>query len=304
MDDLFARSLLVVTGKGGVGKSTVAAALGLAAVRRGLGTIVVEVARQDDVTPLLPSSSAARAGEESLIGEGLHHLSIDPQRALEEYLRQQIGVRAVAGLLARSRMFATLTAATPGMSELLAIGKVWDLTRPRRRARGERRYDLAILDAPATGHALAMLRAPSTFAALARAGPIAQQARDLVTFLGDPRRTAAVLVCLAEEMPVNETLDLRAGLTQAPGVLVARVVVNGVLRHRFSGRDERTLRAAPPSPARHAALYAAGWARRQRAQIARLRRGLGGMPITTLPMILDSALDANVLERFSRDLER
>jgi len=115
MDGLFAHSLLVVTGKGGVGKSTVAAALGLAADRRGLRTIVVEVAARDDLSRALGTSDAAGAYAEQAVSDRLHHISIDPQRAMEEYLRQQLPIGPLAALLARSRIFTALSAATPGM---------------------------------------------------------------------------------------------------------------------------------------------------------------------------------------------
>ena len=304
MDGLFAHSLLVVTGKGGVGKSTVAAALGLAAGRRGLRTIVVEVAARDDLSRALGASDAAGAYAEQAVADGLHHISIDPQRAMEEYLRQQLPIGALAALLARSRIFTALSAATPGMRELLTIGKVWELAQHQRRTRGSRPYDLVVLDAPATGHGLAMLQAPGTFASVARVGPVAKQGRAVASFLGDARRTAVVAVSTAEEMPVTETLELRARLREQLGLDLSLVVVNAVVPHRFSGADERTLRAAPPSPARHAALFAATWARHQRTQISRLRRGLHDVPLVTLPLVFESALDAAALERLSRELER
>src|ERR1039458_9782067 len=160
MDALFSHSLLVVTGKGGVGKSTVAAALGIAAHRRGLRTIVVEVAARDDVSRMLDPSAAGAPP-----GGGPEHISIDPQRAMEGYLREQLPVGALAALLSRSRIFTTLTAATPGMRELLTIGKVWELAAQQRSDDGPS-YDLVVLDAPATGHGLAMLQAPRTFASI------------------------------------------------------------------------------------------------------------------------------------------
>ena len=145
MDALFSHSLLVVTGKGGVGKSTVAAALGIAAHRRGLRTIVVEVAARDDVSRMLDPSAAGAPP-----GGGPEHISIDPQRAMEGYLREQLPVGALAALLSRSRIFTTLTAATPGMRELLTIGKVWELAAQQRSDDGPS-YDLVVLDAPAPG---------------------------------------------------------------------------------------------------------------------------------------------------------
>jgi len=303
MDDaLFAHTLLVVTGKGGVGKSTVAGALGMAASRRGLRTIVVEVAARDDVSGVLGSSDAARARARQASGGLCAHLSIDPQRAMQEYLREQLPVGALATLLSRSRVFAALTAATPGMRELLTMGKVWELA-VHGDGRGGPPYDLVVLDAPATGHGLAMLQSPRTFASVARVGPVAKQAREISSFLRDERRTAVLAVAMAEEMPVTETLELRAQLKEQLRLDLAQIVVNAVITHRFSERDRRTLRAAPPSPARHAALFAAGWASRQRAQIARLRRDARDVGLVTLPFVFDSALDAAALEALSLELD-
>lgn len=304
MDRLFAHSLLVVTGKGGVGKSTVAAALGLAADRRGLHTIVVEVAARDDLSRALGASDAVGAYAERAVADGLYHISIDPQRAMEEYLRQQLPIGALGALLARSRIFVALSAATPGMRELLTIGKVWELAQHQRRTRGSRPYDLVVLDAPATGHGLAMLQAPGTFASVARVGPVAKQGRAVASFLGDARRTAVVAVSTAEEMPVAETLELRARLREQLGLDLSLVVVNAVVPHRFSRADELTLLAAPPSSARNAALFAATWARHQRTQVSRLRRGLPDVPLVTLPLVFESGLDAPALQRLSRELER
>jgi anion-transporting ArsA/GET3 family ATPase len=304
MEALFAHSLIVVTGKGGVGKSTVAAALGLAADRRGLRTIVVEVAARDDLSRALGTSDAAGAYAEQAVSDRLHHISIDPQRAMEEYLRQQLPLGPLAALLARSRIFTALSAATPGMRELLTVGKVWELAQHQRRTRDSRPYDLVVLDAPATGHGLAMLQAPGTFAAVARVGPVAKQGRAVASFLSDARQTAVLAVSTAEEMPVAETLELRARLQKQLGLDLSLVVVNAVVPHRFSGADERTLRAAPPSPARHAALFAATWARHQRSQISTLRRGLHDVPLVTLPFVFESALDSAALERLSRELDQ
>ncbi|MGO9488003.1 MAG: ArsA family ATPase [Solirubrobacteraceae bacterium] len=304
MEGLLAHSLLVVTGKGGVGKSTVAAALGLTASRRGLRTIVAEVAARDDVSPVLGASSAPDAHGERVISDRLRHISIDPERAMEEYLRKQLPMGALAAPLSRSRIFTTLTAATPGMSELLTIGKVWELTQQGRRStRAAAPYDLVVLDAPATGHGLALLEAPGTFASVARVGPVAEQGRAIASFLQDPGRTAVLTVSTAEEMAVNETLQLRSRLREDLGLDVGLVVVNAVVPHRFSGAEERTLRAAPPSPARRAALFVAGWAAHQRAQIARLRQGLQGVELVTLPFVFGSALDRTALEGLSRELE-
>jgi anion-transporting ArsA/GET3 family ATPase len=303
MDSLFAHSLLVVTGKGGVGKSTVAASLGLAASQRGIRTIVVEVAERDDVSHALGVSAATGTRGERAVSDRLYHISIEPQRAMEEYLRQQLPMGVLAAVLSNSRMFTAFTAATPGMRELLTIGKVWELAQHKHRAHGSEPYDLVVLDAPATGHCLAMLQAPRTFASVARVGPVAKQSRAVASFLGDPLRTAVLAVSTAEEMPVSETLQLRSRLREDLGLDLDLVVVNAIVPHRFSGSDERTLRAAPPSPARHAALFAAAWADHQRAQIARLRQGLQDVALVTLPFVFQSTLDRAALEQLSRELD-
>jgi anion-transporting ArsA/GET3 family ATPase len=303
MDALFDHSLLVVTGKGGVGKSTVAAALGVAAYRRGLRAIVVEVAARDDLARALGTPDLAGRRTDRAWHDRVEHISIDPQRAMEEYLREQLPVGALAALLSRNRIFTTMTAATPGMRELLTIGKVWELAEQGRRGRGGRHYDLVVLDAPATGHGLAMLQAPRTFASVARVGPVAKQGRAIASFLVDPQRTAVLAVSSAEEMAVTETLELRAQLREEIGVDLALIVINAVVQKHFSERDERTLRAAPSSPARHAALFLATWARHQRTQVARLRRGARDVELVTLPFVFESALDWAALIRLSKELD-
>jgi anion-transporting ArsA/GET3 family ATPase len=147
-----------------------------------------------------------------------------------------------------------------------------------------------------------MLQAPRTFASVARVGPVAKQGRAVASFLGDPQRTAVLAVSTAEEMPVGETLELRSRLREDLGMDLSLVVVNAVLAHRFSDRDQRTLRTAPPSPAQHAALFMASWAHRQRMQIARLQQGLQAVALVTLPFMFQSALDREALELLSREL--
>ena len=174
---LLARRLLVVTGKGGVGKTTVAAALGLVAARAGKRTIVAEVARRGDVASAF-DRDGSEPFEEIELAPGLFHISIDPQDALEEYLRDQLPRGPLADLLARSRVFGLLAAATPGMRELLTVGKLWELAQLDRRTPGADPYDLVVVDAPATGHGVAVLTAPRTFAAAAGTGPVARQGRE------------------------------------------------------------------------------------------------------------------------------
>lgn len=296
------KELVVVTGKGGVGKSTVAAAVGLAAARRGMRAIVAEVAARDDVTRALAGDEAVPFTEREL-APGLHHISIEPELAMQEYLVDQLPVRALAEVLVASRVFTYLAAATPGLRELLTIGKVWELAQPDRRTPGAHPYDIVVLDAPATGHGVAILSAPRTFADAARGGPIARQGGKIHQMLADGERTSVVAVCTPEEMPVNETLALGAALREQIGLDLDLVVVNALLPDRFSDEDADALRAAPRSAAVSSALSAHARARAQREEAARLRDGLDGRPLVALPLLFTPALDADGLQRLSRDLE-
>ncbi len=300
---LFDHELLVVTGKGGVGKSTVAAALGVAAARRGLRVIVAEVAARDDVTRAL-GGEAAQRDQEVELAYGVHHTSIDPEGALREYLVDQLPSRTLAGALTDSRTFSLLTAATPGLRELLTIGKVWELAQEDRRTPGARPYDLVILDAPATGHGIAVLSAPHTFAGTARVGRIARQAKIIDALVTNPGRTAVVAVARPEELPVNETLALRDALASELGLALSLAIVNRVVPDRLTAAEARAL-SAQPRPGRAVAIALAGHrrARSQRAQVARLRRGVD-CRVCGLHDLCHPILDAASIRELAGELER
>jgi anion-transporting ArsA/GET3 family ATPase len=260
--------MVVVTGKGGVGKSTVAAALALAAARDGRRVAVGELGGHARVAGLLR-------------GTGIDTLTVDVHHALTEWLATQLP-RRLADLLMRSGAFASLVAAAPGGAELIAITKLWELVQRRRWTRGAKPYDLVIVDAPASGHGAALLRAPRTFADIARVGPIGSQAREVADFL--KRDAGFVIVTMPAELPVSETLALQRQLPD-----VDLVVANAVLARRFVAADVERLRAVGNGgvggPAA-AAVAHAGRVRAQQAQLARLRRGARG-PVVTLPWMLD-----------------
>ncbi|MGI8716100.1 MAG: ArsA family ATPase [Solirubrobacteraceae bacterium] len=277
MPGLLQRRLIFVTGKGGVGKSTVAIALGLVAARRGLRTIVAELASQDRVRQTFAQSG--ETFEEVQIADGLFTISIDPERAMEESLRVKTGPVGLA--LGSSRLFQAFAMATPGMRELLSIGKVWELAQLQRRTSGADTYDLVIVDSPAAGHGVGILRTPRTFAEIARVGPIAHQAKTIAATIADREFTAVAAVATAEEMPVSETLWLRDTLAQDDVPLDA-VIVNARYPERFTDAERTRLQRArgkAGSPLVTAALGAAlsehARARTQHEQLQRLRAGLG-----------------------------
>ena len=302
---LLNRRLVVVTGKGGVGKTTVAAALGLLAARQGKQVILCELSGQARLPSLFGVSPAA--GGERRIAAGLALISIDPDSAKAEWLRRQLRSDTLAGILGRSSFFQLLTAAAPGLAELVTIGKVWDLAQLEGRTAAAR-YDLAILDAPPTGHGLALLTAPRSYANVARIGPIHRQALQIDRFLRDRARTGVLGVALAEEMPVNETIELEARLTDN-GLGLDAVVVNGLYPERFTSEDVKRISALDgrvPPGARSALRLARseyGRARGQRSQLRRLKRGLE-TPVATLPFLFEPALGPPEIELLSRGLER
>ena len=264
MSALLGKRLIFVTGKGGVGKTAVAAALGMVAARRGLRTIVAEVARRDDVHRALAGSSGGWS--ESAIGDGLYALSVDPERAMEEYLDDQLS-KPLADVLAASRIFGYLAAATPGMRELLTVGKLWELAQHERRTPGAEPYDLVVVDAPATGHGLALLEAPRTFGEVAAAGPVARQARTIDATLRDASVTGIVAVATPEEMPVNEVEYLRTEL----GDRLDLVVANALRPDRFTASEAAVLEPLAVShAAARVAVAAHHRAREQASQLGRL----------------------------------
>src|SRR3954449_5416423 len=235
---LLDRHLIYVTGKGGVGKTTVAAALAMAACARGKRAIVCELAEQQHMSRLFETVGHDR---EVRLADDLYAISIDPQHALEEWLGRQVGGSALK-VLTRSSAFQYFVAAAPGAKELITIAKVWELAQGKRWTKTNRTYDLVVVDAPASGHGIAMLQTPKTFGEIARVGPIQRQANKVRDMLADPARTGYVAVALPEEMPVNETLQLQDQLVEAVGLDLDLVVVNGVYPERFSRGEANQLR--------------------------------------------------------------
>ena len=296
--------MIFVTGKGGVGKSTVAIALGVVAARRGLRTIVAELASQDRVRQTFAQSG--ETFEEVQLADGLFTISIDPESAMEEYLRVKTG--PVGQALGSSRLFQAFALATPGMRELLSIGKVWELAQFERRTSGAEPYDLVIVDSPAAGHGVGILRTPRTFAEIARVGPIAHQARTIAATIADREFTAVAAVATAEEMPVSETLWLRDALAEDEIPLDA-VIVNARYPERFSGAERTRLqraRAKAQSPLANVALGAAlsehARASTQTEQLQRLRDGLA-RELVELPYLFAEEIGQTELELLADALD-
>jgi anion-transporting ArsA/GET3 family ATPase len=296
---LLSRRLIFVTGKGGVGKTTVALTLGLLGAQAGKRTIVADLGGDGDL-------------QERRLASGLFRISVDPQSAMEEYLSVKVPGPAAA-VLRQSRLFQTFVMATPGMRELLCMGKLWELAQLERRTTDAGSYELVIVDAPASGHGAALLRTPRTFAEIARVGPIAHQARTIADTIADPAFTAAVAVATAEEMPVNETLELRDALAAATDPIeLDAVILNARYPDRFSDADARQLagalrRASRASGAvRDQLEIALAEHRRSRLQLVqeqRLRAEFGER-LRLLPYLFEPSIELPQLERLAQELAR
>jgi anion-transporting ArsA/GET3 family ATPase len=297
--------LVIVTGKGGVGKTTVSVALGMRAAAEGKRTIVCEVSAQENASRMFEHTTVGF--HEVELEENLWAISIDPDESMREYVLLQLKVRAMRDMLFRSRIFNYLAAATPGLKELVTIGKIWELAQLDRKVKSGCKYDTVIVDAPATGHGVGFLQTPRTFANIARVGPIHSQAKTLDNFITDHDNTGVAIVALPEEMPVNETAALEHDLVEEVGVAVDRVYLNGLYPERFNKEEAERLNALAATEegaskaAARAALSEFGRARSQRAQLARLRRRAQA-PVKTLPFLFEPDLGPEAARRLSRRL--
>jgi hypothetical protein len=304
---LLERQLVYVTGKGGVGKTTVATAAALAAAARGRKTILVEVGGRQRL-PDLFGVERPPLEQECQLDERLWTLSVDPPRALEEFVSSVLPTRGLVRVLTQSNAFRAFVEAAPGARELVTIGKIWDTVQERRWNRRRATYDTVVVDGPASGHGVGLLRTPRTFADIARVGPIHSQATRIREWLEDSRRTSYVAVATAADMPVQETLELEGTLRRTLGRDLGAIVVNGVLPRRFSGEElgEIDARLDGRSPvavaARSAARSEAAQARNQQSHLQRLRRNARA-PVTTLPFLFEPELELGDVRALAERLD-
>jgi anion-transporting ArsA/GET3 family ATPase len=227
--DILDRRLLLVTGKGGTGKTSVAAALSLLASQRGRKVLACEVEPRGDLTEFFESSPVGFRPRE--VQPGLFAMAMSTEESLQEYLRIQLRLPAMARMGPLARAFDFVATAAPGVREILTVGKLAYEAR-------ERHYDLVVADAAASGHVVGQLSAPRAIDELVHVGPIHDQTGWMLDILGDPAITGLVVVTTPEEMPVNETIDLVARLQAETNVEVSAIVVNRVLPELFSRGDE------------------------------------------------------------------
>lgn len=228
MLELLDRKLLFVTGKGGTGKTTVAAALGLLAAAQGKRTLVCEMDAKGNMADFYETGPTEFAERE--VVPGLWAMSMDTEASLRQYLTLQLRLPLVARVGPLAKMFDFVANAAPGVKEIVSVGKLcWEVR--------EGHYDLVIADAPATGHVVSQLAAPQAINGLVQVGLVRQQTGWMLDLLGDPATTGLAIVTTPAEMPVQETIELRQKVAEETNVDLAAVIVNRVLPELF-GRGE------------------------------------------------------------------
>ena len=305
---LLQRRLHFVVGKGGVGKTTIAAALALLLVRRGRRTLAVEMDAVGRLPTLLGGSGVGYVPTE--VAPGLHVLGLDGRAALEEYLGLIIPVKRLLATVFASKLYQYFVAAAPGLKELMTVGKIW--YEATREEAGRPCWDAIVVDAPATGHSLQYLRMPQAAREAFGAGLVQREATKITGLLRDRQTTAVHLVTLAEETPVTETLETRTQLVEALGLPLGFVIANRVHRRRFSPAVLERLHATTASPAAERALLAcvaerateeSGWASINEAHLGRLRAGIGDAPLVELPFLFVEEFDRSCVGQLARLLE-
>ena len=288
MTDLFDLDLLFVTGKGGVGKTTVAAALAEVAARRGQRVLVCEM----DAKGAL--ATAFEVGELSFetteVAPNLHAMSMSTEDSLREYLRLYVKIPLIGRLGVLASTFDFVADAAPGVKEILAVGKLcWEVK--------ERNYDLVVVDAEASGHVVSQIGAPRVIADLVQVGLVREQTQWMLDILEDPERTGVVVTTTPEEMPVIESIELLQRLTAETGTHPAAIVANRVLPAMFDRAEQKVARHVQDAvPALVDALGPGAAAVVEAASIIEARRSIGVEHLDRLRAVV-SELDPSISGR-------
>jgi anion-transporting ArsA/GET3 family ATPase len=304
MTDLFNLRFVTVVGKGGVGKTTVSAALAVAAARRGKRVLIAMCNTKERISQML--EVAPIGAHNRAVLPGVDAVNMNPTVALEEYGLMVLKVRAIYRAIFENRLVASFLHGTPGIEAWSMLGKA-QFHAHELLPDGRPRYDMVILDAPATGHGLEMLRVPRVLLDIAPPGLLRREAERAWSLFRDPTRAGAMIVTLPEDMPVSESVELHAALTGELGLPVTGLAVNCTIPQLFAQSDTAWLADAvassQPSELTHTLLLA-GRRRALREQVqidalARIAKELP-MPRYDLPLLVVPELKRAEIETLSR----
>jgi anion-transporting ArsA/GET3 family ATPase len=297
MAGLLDKRLWIVSGKGGVGKSTISAALALRSARAGRRTLVCEVNTQERISRFLERPPAGP--NVTLLEENLWAVDVRPQEAMREYVLMTLRFETIYKTVFENRLVRYFLRFIPSLQELVMLGKILYHLQEKL-PDGKDRYETIVLDAPATGHAITFLNVPQVLLRTVPPGPLAREALRMKDLLVDPRITAAVLVAMPEELPVNEALELHAALRDKVNIRTHASVLNGVFTRRFSEADLEALVDSPE-------LHRVAKAHHDREALAvlaetKLERNLQ-VPVHLVPRIFTPTFGRKAIEQVMGHLE-
>ncbi len=314
MEDIFSRRLVIQSGKGGTGKTTISAALAVAAAARGKRVLLVEVDTNDRFAPLF-GLKAPVGYEIRDVGGGVSALNLDPHLVIIDFFRTHVKLKAVYKQVTESKIFKYFYEAAPGVKEIICMGKVWRLLGERHVFSGKPVWDLIVLDAPATGHGISLLNiAQAAYETLF--GPMKKHAEKIRDMLRDPKTTVLNIVAIPEEMPVNEAADLYALATKQLQMPLGVAFMNAMMPPLYPPEEAEAfareargprLERLVGGPRSAAALAACARSREERSQMARryearLREAIP-LPVVPIPYVFDADFDRATLETVAREVQ-
>ncbi|KAB2842102.1 ArsA family ATPase [bacterium] len=298
LNGLLQRRLWIVTGKGGVGKTTVAAALGLLAARHGLKVLMVETHGLTHLAELFEADGVGY--QPKAFKNGLSLARIDPEPAFQEYVLRQVKFEFLYNAVFNNKYVRHFIDAAPGLAELLTIGKIWAFVEDEARRGKKPLFDLVIVDAPSTCHSLSLLTVPQVVVDAVRVGPLKNNAQQILALIRDPEKTLTWLVTLPEEMPVNEAVEMDEKLERQAKVGVGPVLLNSLWPEILGADSLQDLKKAKvDNPMLH--LY------RQRAEQSayyrdRLRERLPERQVLDLPLVYQTKNPVRIPESLSESI--